>query len=102
LSSIITTLLPQGVIFIILEDMLTLPTRHSTYIKQVGNCLRISAAVKRKYDHSNSYKEKHLIVTGLQFRRFNHGKKHDSMQVDMVLEKGLGILHLDPKTAEED
>jgi hypothetical protein len=42
--------------------------------------------------HGNSYKGKHLIEAGLQFRGLVypcHGRKHGSMQADMVLEKEL-------------
>jgi hypothetical protein len=33
--------------------------------------VRVSVAVKRHRDHSNSYKGKHLIGTGLQVQRFS-------------------------------
>jgi hypothetical protein len=49
-------------------------------------------AGKRHRDHGNSYKDKHLIRAGLQFRgvtHHHHGKKHGSMQADMELEKEL-------------
>jgi hypothetical protein len=51
---------------------------------------RVSVAVKRHHDHSNSYKGKHLIGDGLWFRGlicFCHGWKHGGMQADMVLER---------------
>lgn len=54
--------------------------------------------VKRHPDHSNSYRGKHVIGAGLQFRRlahYCHGGKHGSVQAEMVLEMQLGILHLD-------
>jgi hypothetical protein len=35
-------------------------------------CLKVSLAMKRHHDHSNSYKGKHLIWTGLQFRCLIH------------------------------
>ena len=41
---------------------------------------------------------------GLQFRHlvhYHHGRKHESMQANMVLEKKLRCLHLDPKVAKE-
>jgi hypothetical protein len=31
-----------------------------------------------------------------------HGKKHGSRQADMMLEKELRVLHLDPQAAERD
>jgi hypothetical protein len=34
-------------------------------------CLRVSIAVKRHHDHSNYYKEQHLIGAGLKFQRFS-------------------------------
>ena len=30
---------------------------------------------------------------------YHHGRKHGSMQADMVLEKELRVLHLDPQAA---
>ena len=30
---------------------------------------------------------------------YHHGEKHGGMQADMVLEKELRVLHLDPKAA---
>ena len=46
--------------------------------------VRVSIAVKRYHDHSNSYKGKHLIVVaGLQFRGLVHcchGEKQGIMQ----------------------
>jgi hypothetical protein len=32
---------------------------------------------------------------------YHHGRKHGSMQADMVLEKELRVLHLDLQTAED-
>ena len=34
--------------------------------------------------------------------RYHHSGKHGSIQADMVLEKELRVLHLDPKAAEGD
>ena len=54
--------------------------------------------MKKHHDHGNSYKGKHLIGAGLQFRdlvHYHHGGKHGSMQADMVLEKELRVLHID-------
>ena len=41
---------------------------YSTTILYSSVLVRVSIAVKRHHDHGNSYKEKHLIVAGLQFR----------------------------------
>jgi hypothetical protein len=59
--------------------------------------------VKRHHDHDNTYKGKYFIVAGLQFRALvhcHHGGKHGSMQVDMVLEMELSVLHLDQHAEE--
>ena len=42
------------------------------------------------------YKVKHLIGTTLQFRGLvdYHGRKHGSIQADMVLEKELRVLYI--------
>jgi hypothetical protein len=57
--------------------------------------------VKRHHDQSNSYKRKHLIGAGLQFRGYFTtilaGSTAASRQTYMVLEKELRILYLDPK-----
>jgi hypothetical protein len=61
----------------------------SYHFKQ-DTCPSVSIAVKRHHDHCSSYKEKHLIGVGLQFRNLIHchnGRKHGSMQADMVLER---------------
>ena len=55
-----------------------------------GVLVRVSTAVKRHHDHGNSYKGKHFIGAGLQFRglvHYHHGRKHGGMQVDIVLER---------------
>ena len=53
--------------------------------------LRVSIAVKRHHDYSNSYKMKHVtVVAHLQFRglvQYHHGRKQGSKQTDMVLER---------------
>jgi hypothetical protein len=52
--------------------------------------------------HSNTYKGKRLIGAGLQFRgsvHYQHGRKCGCAQTDMVLEKELRVLHLDPQAA---
>jgi hypothetical protein len=50
-----------------------------------------------------SYKKKHFIGAGIQFRGLvlcHHGRKHGGTQADMVLEKELRVLHLDQQAAE--
>ena len=53
--------------------------------------------MKRHQEHSNSYKGKHLILAGLQVQKstvhYHHGRKHGSIQADMVPEE-LRVLHL--------
>ena len=63
-----------------------------------GMCvvIRVSIAVKRHHNQGNSYKGQHLIGAGLQY---HHGGKHGIVQANVVLEKELRVLHLDPKTA---
>jgi hypothetical protein len=54
--------------------------------------------VKRHYDQGNSYKRRHFTGVVYSFRglvHYHHGRKHGSMQADMVLEKELRVLHLD-------
>jgi hypothetical protein len=61
--------------------------------------------VKRHHVHSNSYKGKHLTRAGLQFRGlvpYQYGRKHGSMQADMVLEKELRVLYLNWQEAERE
>jgi hypothetical protein len=55
--------------------------------------------MKNHHVYGNFYKGKHCIEAGLQF---HHGRKHHSMKTDMVLEKELRVLHLDPKATEGD
>lgn len=54
--------------------------------------------VKRCYEyHMNSYKGKHLIGIGLQFRgsiHCHHGEEYGSMKADMMLKKQLKVLYL--------
>ena len=69
---------------------------------RVTDCLRVSISVKRRYDHGNSYKRQHLIKAGLQFWGFlhwDHGRKHDGTQADVVLERKLRVLHLNRHAA---
>ena len=50
--------------------------------------VRASIAVKRRHDHGNSYKGKHFIGAGLQFRGLvhcHHGRKRGSIQADIWL-----------------
>ena len=59
--------------------------------------------MKRHHDHSNSYKGKHLIGAGLQFRvlvHYCHGRKHSCTRADMMLEKEMRIFYLDPQKQE--
>ena len=58
--------------------------------------VRVSVAVKGHHDHGNSYKGEHL-TGGLII-----GQMHGGMQADMVLEKELRVLYLDPQAAEGD
>jgi hypothetical protein len=61
--------------------------------------------VKRHHDQGNSYKGQHLIGAALQFQRFVHychGREHDSLHPDMVLEKKLRVLHLYIEAASRD
>jgi hypothetical protein len=52
--------------------------------------------VNRHHDQGNSYKEQRLIGVV----HYHHGRKHGDIQADMVLEKQLGVLHVDPQAAE--
>lgn len=59
----------------------------------------------KKHNHRNSYKEKHLTRADLLFRgsvHYCHGWKHGGMQADLVLEKKLGVLHLDLQEAKRE
>ena len=59
-------------------------------------------AVKRCHDHGNCYKGKHLIGSGLQSQRFSlyhHGRKHSSVQAEMLQETELRVLQLDLQEA---
>jgi hypothetical protein len=61
--------------------------------------------VKRLHDHSNSFKEKHLIGADLPFRgldHYHHGGKHGGLQAEVDLEKELRVLHLDPQASGRD
>ena len=57
-------------------------------LKKTCKCLSF-IAVKRHHNHDNTYKGKHLIGAGLQFRglaQYYHGLKHGGLQADMVME----------------
>ena len=60
--------------------------------------------MKRYHDQGNPYKGKQLIGTGLYYQRFivhyHYGRKHGSVQADMVIEKELTVLHFDPQAGE--
>ena len=61
--------------------------------------------MKRHYDQGNSYKEKHLIRAGLQFEVLVHYYqvgKHDGIQIDVVVDKELKVLQLDPLATQGD
>jgi hypothetical protein len=56
-----------------------------------GHLSQCSTEVKRRHDHSNSYKRKHLTgglltVTDM-LRPYHHGRKHNDTQADMVMRK---------------
>ena len=57
------------------NNLLSLNLKHidsyrSGLIGSGGVLVWVSIALKRNHDHSNSYKRKHLIGGGLQFKRF--------------------------------
>ena len=58
-------------------------------------------AVKRHHDQGNSHKDKLLAYSFRGSVYYHHGRKHGSMQADMVLEKELRVLHLDLKAARK-
>ena len=62
-------------------------------------------AVKRHHDQGNSYKGKHSTGTGSQVQRLGSlSSWWEAWQhaEDMVMEKELRVLHLDPQAAEGD
>lgn len=63
--------------------------------------LRVSTAVKRYHDHSNSYKGKDLVGAGLQFRGSVHYcmVRSKAAWADMMLEKELRVLDPDLQAA---
>jgi hypothetical protein len=59
--------------------------------------------MKRCHDHGDSYKGKHFIGAGLEFKGLvsnGYSGNHGGMQADMVLEGWLRILHLDRRQQE--
>jgi hypothetical protein len=59
--------------------------------------------VKGHNDHGIFYKRNHLIEDWLQFRKlspFHYGRLHGTMQVKMVPEKLMRVLHLYRQTNE--
>ena len=59
--------------------------------RSVTILVRASIAVKRQYDHSNSYKGEHLTGASLQFSGLDHCHRGGT-QADMVLERQLRVL----------
>ena len=62
-------------------------------------------AVKRHHVHVYSYKGKDFTGVDLQFGglvHYYHGRKQDSKQADMVLERVVRVLHLDPQATGSD
>ena len=76
-------------------------SRFLRLIRTVTLVVRVSFAMKRHHDQSNSYKGKHLIGIGLQVPRFSPlsswWEHPGSIQADMLLEKELTIQYLFPK-----
>ena len=61
--------------------------------------------MKRQHDQRHAYKEKHLIRAGLQFEVLVHYYqvgKHDGIQIDVVVDKELKVLQLDPLATQGD
>jgi hypothetical protein len=60
----------------------------------------------RHRDHGNLYEGKHSIGAGLlEFRslvHYHHGREHGCTQADMVLDRYLRVLHLDPLAARSE
>lgn len=67
--------------------------------------VKVFIVANRHRDHDYSYKGKHLIGAGLQFRclvQYHYGRKQGSMQAHIVLDRELSFLHLDLKAAGRD
>ena len=62
---------------------------HFFLLKSGNVCLRVSIAVKRPHDHSNSYKKNvHLGFLAYSIRgsvHYHHRGEHSAVQADMVL-----------------
>jgi hypothetical protein len=73
------------------RTLMYLLSKHNSFV-----LIGISIAVKRHRGHSNSFiKERISLGLAYSFRglvHYHHGRKHGSMQVDMVLEKELRVL----------
>jgi hypothetical protein len=60
------------------------------FVERLSIRYHSASSIAAKRHHGNSYKGKHLIGAGLQFRGlvyYHHGRKHGGVQADMVLEK---------------
>ena len=71
----------------------------------VWDYLRVSIAVKKHHDHSNTHKENVQLRLAYSFRGliyYHHGGKHGSMHADMVLDKEMRVLYLDPQRAGKE
>jgi hypothetical protein len=74
-----------------------MPRVQTSILPLTGVLIRVSIAVKRHHGQGNCYKGKCSTLAGLQFQRFSplsHGKRHEIMQADMMLEKELRVLDL--------
>ena len=64
-----------------------------------------SIAMKRRHDHSNSYKVKHFLGARYSFRglvHYLHDGKHGSMQADMALDRCSWVFYIwIPRQQEE-
>ena len=70
-----------------------------------SGCLRVLLLWKDTMTKATLNKGKHLTEAGLQFQRFSplsSWQEHGTVQSDIVLEKTLRVLPLDPKTAKRD
>lgn len=75
--------------------------------QEAKECLLVRIAVAGKRHHVTATLIKKNIHSGLAHRlrdlvHYHHGGWHGSFQADVVLEKELGVLHLDPQLAEGD
>jgi hypothetical protein len=74
---------------------------HKLYIHE-GGCFTLGfVPVKRHHDQGNFYSRKHLKIA-YSFRglvHHYHGRKHGSVQADMVLARELIVIHLELKAA---